>query len=171
MSEIVSRGWICIHYCEIHNFIAGFWMVFEEKNFFENFVFGGPQNFFPCNFQKYFTPVLFLVQFPIRRCNQFGDRVEIERDFAISKQVTHAKIDRSIACERPQCIATGWRPVRVHSEILGRIFAVFPKNDTPSPWGICFPSYRMCRIELRIDPCKVHPVYTSGSGGSGRAIC
>ena len=94
MSEIDSCVRICENYYRFRKFIAVFSTICEVNFFSTNFAFRHPPEICPSDRENIFTTVFFLVQFLIYRRNPFENRSKTAGDFAISKQVSHAKFDR-----------------------------------------------------------------------------
>ena len=123
MSEIDSCVRIFKSYCRFRKFIAAFSTIFEVNFFSANFAFGHPPEICPSDRENIFTTVFFLVQFLIHRRNPFGNRSKTAGDFAISKQVSHAKFDRFPYRRRITVF------FRLECTCTGRFWVVFRGNE------------------------------------------
>ena len=168
MSEIDSCVRIHGNYDWFRKFIAAFSTICVGTIFRANFAFGHPPEICPLEKDEIFTTVFFLVQFLIHRCNPFENRSKIGGDFAISKQVPNAKIDRFLI--------DAWNLTLFGSSarvlgVLGRGLALKPLNQYRVHGGNLCPFQGMCRIKFPIELCKIQPFHSIYRGSSGRAMC
>jgi len=153
MSEIDSCVRICKNYYRFRKFIAVFSTICEVNFLSTNFAFGHPPEICPSDRENIFTTVFFLVQFLIHRRNPFGNRSKTAGDFAISKQVSHAKFNRFFHIDarllHTHCDDNGFS--RLECTCTGRFWVVFRGHEPLKfVWYSSTTHYALPWVEPRI---------------------